>query len=183
MIRTATDYLFRQSAKPPVLDDSIIITNQKQDQPSTEENAAEVINLKHDLELQRLLKESHLLDTTSGSTLAHSHRHKAIDLRIQSLGGKSSLFTQAKMPLSHRRGIIARASQREAFRRKEAKENGVILEKEGKEKGARPLRRERAVGEPTIGKFKDGTLKLSRRDISDIKGPQSGPNAGRKRRK
>jgi Domain of unknown function (DUF4602) len=154
--------------------------HRKQDQPSAEDTAAEAVNLKHDLELQRLLNESHLLTRSSGSTLTHTHRHKALDLRIQSLGAKSSLFKQAKMPLSHHRGIIAKADQREASRRREAKENGIILEQEIKERSAKKARRERGVGAPTIGRFKDGTLKLNRRDISEIQGPQSSPRVSQK---
>jgi Domain of unknown function (DUF4602) len=157
--------------------------NKRQDQSLTEDTAAEAVNLKNDLELQRLLKESHLLSRSSGSTLTHTHRHKALDLRMQSLGAKSSLFRQAKMPLSHHRGIIAKADQREASRRREAKENGIILEQEIKKRGAKKGRRERGVGAPTIGKFKDGTLKLNRRDISEIQGPQSSQRVSRKRRK
>jgi Domain of unknown function (DUF4602) len=174
-----------KSAKPPVLDDSMPMSDKykKQDQDSTEETAAEAINLKHDLELQRLLKESHLLDRSSNSSLSHTHRHKAIDLRMQSLGAKSSLFRQEKMPLAHRRGIVAKASQKEATRRKEAKENGIILEKEATARNGKSVRRERGIGGPTIGKFEGGTLKLSRKDIDDIQGPKRSQGIARKRRK
>jgi Domain of unknown function (DUF4602) len=157
--------------------------NQKKDLDSSEETGAEAINLKHDLELQRLLKESHLLDRSSESTLTHTNHHKAIDLRMQSLGAKTSLFTQSKMPLSHRRGIIAKASLKEATRRKEAKENGIVLEKEVKARNGKSVRRERGVGAPTVGKFQGGTLKLSRRDISDIEGPRKTQRVAGKRRR
>jgi Domain of unknown function (DUF4602) len=153
------------------------------DLPSKEETKAEAINLRHDLELQRLLRESHLLEKSSSSTFTHTQRHKVIDLRMQSLGAKSPLFAQAKMPPSHRRGIVAKASKKEASRRKDAKENGIILEKEAKERNAKSGRRERGVGGPTIGKFKDGTLKLSRRDVSDIQGSQRSQRGSRKRRR
>ncbi|KAF2496576.1 hypothetical protein BU16DRAFT_437211, partial [Lophium mytilinum] len=88
-------------------------------------------NLKNDLALQRLLRESHLLDTSNATqslTLSGSNRHKAIDLRLQSLGSKTSILTQESMPMSHRKGISAKAAVKEAQRRKEAKENGIILE-------------------------------------------------------
>ncbi|ERF69132.1 hypothetical protein EPUS_01088 [Endocarpon pusillum Z07020] len=161
------------SSKPPLLGASAKINGKRQDQPSAEETAAEAINLKHDIELQRLLKESHFLNRSLGSNLTPSSRHKAIDVRMQSLGAKSSLFKQAKMPLSHHKGIIARNNQRKASRRTEAKENGIVLEKDNKERDAKNVRRERGVGAPTVGKFKDGTLKLSRQDISAIQGTQS----------
>lgn len=165
---------YSQSAKVPLSEDFTVTRRQKgmQDQSVSEETAAEAVNLKNDLELQRLLKESHLLDAGSGSTLTHIHRHKAIDMRIQSLGGKFSLFTQSKMPPSHRRGIAAKAQLRESNRRKEAKENGIILEKEAKSKRSRKTKRDRGIGGPAIGKFQGGTLKLSRKDISSIRGQQ-----------
>ncbi len=170
-----------KSSKPPLLGPSAKINSKKQDQPSTEETAAEAINLKHDIELQRLLKESHLLNRSLASNLTHSSRHEAIDLRMQSLGARSSLFKQAKMPLSHHRGIIAKSNQREASRRKEARENGIILEQENRKKGAKNVRRERGVGAPTVGKFKDGTLKLSRQDISVIQGTQNSREMARRK--
>ena len=157
--------------------------HKKHDQDSTEERAAEVVNLKHDLDLQRLLKESHLLDRSSDSTLSHSDRHRAIDLRMQSLGAKSSLFTQDKMRLAHRRGILIKANQKEATRRKEAKENGIILEKQATETNRKSVSRARGIGGPAIGKFEGGTLKLSRKDIDDIQGPGSSQRIARKRRK
>jgi Domain of unknown function (DUF4602) len=169
--------------KPPVLDHPILTKSPKQSPPSTEEGVAEAINLKHDLELQRLLKESHLLDSSSRSTLTHAHRHKAMDLRMQSLGSKVSLFTQAKMPVSHRQGIIAKANQREATRRKEALENGIILERRNKQTSEKAVKREHGIGGPAIGKFKGGTLKLSRRDIIDLQGPQGSHKVMRKRGK
>lgn len=86
------------------------------------------------------------------------------------------------MPPSHRRGIIAKAAQKEASRRKEAEENGIILEKETKERRAKRVKRDPGVGGPTVGKFSNGTLKLGRRDINDIQGPGLGHNMTRKRR-
>ncbi|KAF2484712.1 hypothetical protein BDY17DRAFT_323546 [Neohortaea acidophila] len=154
----------------------------------------EVTNLKHDLALQRLLKESHLLDpesfqsgssgastpTTSGKT-----RLKALDLRLQDLGAKHPATQQQRMPLSHRKGIAAKAAGREQQRRKDAVENGVILEKArsagvaGSAKG--PVkRRERGIGGPTVGKFKGGTLRLSERDVRAIQGRKKGKAGGRR---
>jgi hypothetical protein len=129
-------------------------------------------NLKNDLALQRLLTESHLLSSSNSSLSNPSgkNRHKATDLRLQNLGSKTSVFKQEKMPMSHRRGIVKKTVEREGKRRKDAKESGVILEKERrgvtKEKG----KRERGVGGPGVGKFKGGVLTLSKKDIDDIQG-------------
>ena len=75
--------------------------------------------------------------------------------------------------MSHRRGIVAKQSEREEKRRKEAKENGIILEKArmGTKKGS-DGKRDRGVGAPGVGKFSGGTLKLSKKDIFDIEGPR-----------
>jgi hypothetical protein len=92
---------------------------------------------------------------------------------MQALGAKASLFTQQKMPMSHRKGIQDKALRKEETRRREAKENGIILEKpalSSKSKVSR--RRERGVGGPSVGKFAGGTLRLRRRDLLDLQGPR-----------
>lgn len=93
----------------------------------------------------------------------------ALEMRLQALGAKQSLLTQQNMPAAHRIGISKKANRKDALRRKEAKENGVILEKVSKKSSN--ARRERAVDAPGVGKFSGGTLKLSKRDISSIQGP------------
>lgn len=91
------------------------------------------------------------------------------------------------MPLTHRKGITAKKAEREEKRRKEAKENGIILEagagkvRKGVREGGEG-RRERGVGAPSVGKFQGGTLRLSRRDVAEIEGPKkSGRGRGRGR--
>ncbi|KAJ6164430.1 hypothetical protein N7470_003102 [Penicillium chermesinum] len=110
-------------------------------------------NLKHDLALQRLLRESHLLESASDLAPTGKNRLKALDLRMQSLGAKTSLYKQEKMPTAHRRGIKAKASMKEEKRRRDAKENGIILEKPAKVSKSKAGRRERGVGGSSIGKF------------------------------
>lgn len=73
--------------------------------------------------------------------------------------------------MSHRKGIIAKQGEREEKRRKEAKENGIILEK-AKMKKSFEGKRDRGVGAPGIGRFSKGTLKLSKKDIHDVEGPK-----------
>ena len=141
------------------------------------------MNLKHDLDLQRLLKESHLLEQAKAAAVPGSHRHKAVDMRLQTLGSKTSMFHQEKMPLSHRKGILAKAATGEAMRRKEAKENGIILEKATTKSKSIDRKRERGVDVPAVGKYQGGTLKLSKSDIIDIQGPsQSGGQRKRGKR-
>jgi hypothetical protein len=146
----------------------------------TKEDLTDAANLKKDLELQRLLKESHLLERPSSATAPSANREKITDLRMQALGAKSSLFAQQKMPLAHRRGIKAKAVMREEVRRKEARENGVILEKPSKGKRSDTGKRDRSIGTPSVGKFAGGTLKLSRKDIHEINGPRQAVRGKRK---
>ncbi|KAF4764091.1 hypothetical protein N7455_010446 [Penicillium solitum] len=149
------------------------------DKPSTEpeptskkeeeEDAHDSANLKHDLALQRLLKESHLLDSADDLAPTGKNRLKALDMRMQSLGAKTSLYAQNKMPTAHRRGIKAKAASKEDRRRQEAKENGIILEKPSKvQKSSNNGRRERGVAGSSVGKFSGGTLNLNKDDIERV---------------
>lgn len=75
------------------------------------------------------------------------------------------------MPRSHRLGIIAKKTEREDKRRKEARENGIILEKAGLgTKRKNEGKRDRGIGGPAVGKFSGGTLRLSKKDIFNIEG-------------
>ncbi len=136
-------------------------------------DASEAANLKKDLALQRLLSESHLLESASNPTLSGNNRHKATDLRLQVLGSKTSILKQEKMPMSHRKGITSKKNQKEDTRRREARENGIILAKAtlGTKKSSSG-KRDRGVGAPGVGRFAGGTLTLSKKDIFDIEGPR-----------
>ncbi|OJD31626.1 uncharacterized protein BKCO1_4600063 [Diplodia corticola] len=163
--------------------------------------AADAMNLKNDLALQRLLQESHLLDASSSSSpLADplagptgKNRHKATALRLQALcsggGSKASsvLSQQQKMPMAHRKGIKAKAAAKEATRRREARENGIVLERVRKDPAAAAgdaaaakKKRERGVGGPGVGRFSGGTLRLSKRDVASITGEGRGGFGGKK---
>ena len=126
------------------------------------------MNLKHDLDLQRLLRESHLLDSASELAPTGKNRLKALDLRMQDLGAKESLYKQKNMPDAFRQGIKAKAISRDEKRRREAKENGIILEKPSKVTKTDNKRRERGIGGSSIGKFSGGTLNLSKQDLHSM---------------
>lgn len=79
--------------------------------------------------------------------------------------------------MAHRRGIIAKQTQKEDMRRKDAKENGIILEKAKLGKKPSERKRDRGVGAPGIGRFTNGTLKLSKKDIFDMEGPKRGSSS------
>lgn len=138
--------------------------------------------LKQDLELRRLLAESHLLNPTyrgasspfsSGPAAPKSFdegrtRHKAIDMRIQALGSKGSILKQEKMPMNMRKGKEAAAAGREAKRRKEARENGIILERAATGKKQRQRTKERGLDGPGMGRFKGAQLTLNKRDVEQL---------------
>ncbi|KAG8161788.1 hypothetical protein KVR01_008775 [Diaporthe batatas] len=172
--------------------------------------------LKNDLELQRLISESHILSATnpfnaatSGATApskAFSEgRTRALttDLRLQRLGSSGSIFnSQKKMPMNVRKGILGAKAAREEKRRREAKENGIILERErpdeakgkgkgtGKKAGGRRQGRgsDLPVDMPGMGRMKGGELRLSKRDVRAVEmegkrmGDQRGKGKHRRRR-
>ncbi|KJZ74036.1 hypothetical protein HIM_06485 [Hirsutella minnesotensis 3608] len=141
--------------------------------------------LAQDLELRRLLAESHLLAPRASASLSVSSsdqaatpkafasgrtRQKATDMRIQALGSKLSILKQEKMPMHMRKGIVAAAASRESKRRREARENGVILEREVGKKRRRERTRETAVDRPGVGRLKGAELRISERDVKKIEG-------------
>ncbi|GAD97912.1 hypothetical protein NFIA_036930 [Paecilomyces variotii No. 5] len=169
------------NAKPPDLSKPVTAksTSKKEEEASDDD----AMDLKNDLALQRLLKESHLLESGNDLDPTGKNRHKALDLRVQSLGAKASLFTQEKMPMAHRKGIKGKAATKEDRRRREAKENGIILEKPiFKTSKSSGKKRERGIGGPSIGKFAGGTLNLSKGDIMSIQGPRKSAKGKKGRR-
>ncbi|KAL8936045.1 MAG: hypothetical protein Q9211_004381 [Gyalolechia sp. 1 TL-2023] len=157
--------------KPPLQSDERPSTSKriKREPPDQEDAATDAANLKKDLALQRLLEESHLLDPNSSLAPTGRKRHKAQDMRQQALGSKSSIFSQKSMPLVQQKGILAKAAEREEHRRRDAKENGVILEKVTKVKWQHP-KRQREIGAPRVGKLTRGMLTLSKNDVYEIVG-------------
>lgn len=111
-------------------------------------------------------------------------RQKTIDLRVQALGSKQSVFTQKSMPMNMRKGIVAAAASRESKRRKQAKENGVILEREVKADGKKKRSKDMGIDMPGMGRLKGAELKLNQRDVKSIEASRDifGRKAGGRRR-
>lgn len=171
-----------QNAKPPSSSEPTTKSTATTNKKDESDDEKDTDNLKHDLALQRLLRESHLLDSSSDLAPTGKNRLKALDLRMQSLGAKTSLYKQ-KMPDSHRRGINAKAASKEDKRRRDAKENGIILEKPTKVTKSNKGRRERGVGGSSIGKFSGGTLNLSKQDLHAMQTPKRRSGKGKKSRR
>lgn len=83
--------------------------------------------------------------------------------------------------MNMRKGMVAARVAGEAKRRKEAKENGVVLEREvGVKKVKKRARRDDAVDRPGIGRMKGAQLRISERDVQSIENTRD--TFGRKRR-
>lgn len=160
--------------------------------------------LANDLELQRLINESHILSASNPFNSIGSHtltaggggktfvqgRTRALttDMRLQQLGSKTSILTQRKMPMGIRKGINAAKGAKEEKRRREARENGIILEREDKRKsgggGKKSKRRgDLAVDMPGMGVFKGGELKLNKREVKAVEMEGMRMDYGGKRRR
>lgn len=76
--------------------------------------------------------------------------------------------------MAQRKHMIQKARLTDEKRRAEAREAGVILERPtlAKKSGQRDENRtrDRAVGLPSVGKFRGGTLSLSKKDVRSITG-------------
>jgi hypothetical protein len=157
---------------------SVISESHDEDAPSL---------LANDLALRRLLAESHLLlpsSTASSSPSAAAPfstgrtRHRTTDLRLQALGASGTLYAQKRMPREQLQGMMRAAAGREARRRAEAREAGVVLELEHRggraTKHKRQGRRERDVNAADVGWMKGGTaeLRISRQEARSIEGPR-----------
>lgn len=161
--------------------------------------------LANDLELQRLINESHILSAAAnpfhavGSSsrgdktfVQGRTRARTTDLRLRQLGATTSLLAQRKMPMHVRKGIDAARGAREEKRRREARENGIVLEKRGDDKGGKKGSKKRrggggggglAVDMPGMGSFKNGELKLNKREVKAVEMEGRRMDLGGKRRK
>ncbi|PSN71118.1 hypothetical protein BS50DRAFT_546236 [Corynespora cassiicola Philippines] len=175
------------SSKPPTSNTTPNLSS-KPTKKESSDDPTETSHLKNDAALQKLLRDSHLLSASSSSgsstptnplTLTGAARHKSTDLHLQALGAKGSVFTQKKMPKSQREAMTAKARALEERRRTEARENGIVLERESKVAARKgPAQRERGVGGPGVGKFRGGTLTLSKGDVASITGGGGGGRRG-----
>ena len=98
-------------------------------------------------------------------------RNKATDLRIQALGSKTSILKQENMPMNIRKGMVAAAEAREAKRRREARENGIILERPATTGTKRRERnRDGGIDRPGMGRLRGAELRLNDSDVKRVEG-------------
>ena len=137
----------------------------------------EALNLQNDVALQRLLRESNLLSEYANKEDPGRLRHLTLDARISHLGGKEA--TKGNVPLRIRQGIQNAKKTREEKKEKESREAGIVMATKQKSKVQKP--RERGLRTPaSVGKFKNGMLKINEREIRRVN--NSGSNAGRRGR-
>ena len=82
-----------------------------------------------------------------------------------------------------RKGMVAAAATREAKRRREAKESGILLEREVRKKTKQRTRRG-DIDRPGVGRMRGAELRLSDKDVRGIEGTKDvfGRRGGGKRR-
>ena len=85
--------------------------------------------------------------------------------------------------MNMRKGMVAAADARETKRRREAKENGIILEREARKKNKKRARREE-IDRPGVGRMRGAELRISESDVRSIEGTKDvfGRRTGGKRR-
>lgn len=140
--------------------------------------------LSQDLELHRLITESHLLDPSSklhSKSFAEGRvRARTTDHRIISLAaGATSIHRQKSMPMAMRKGIESAKVSREMQRRREAAENGIVLERKGGNSKEKRKRGGASVDMPGVGRMRGAELSLSERDIRSIESGGGGFRGGR----
>jgi hypothetical protein len=149
--------------------------NQLTQELSPEDDEAQ--NLKHDIALQRLLRESNLLAEYATKEDPGRLRHLTLDSRISHLGGKE--IAKGNVPLRIQKGIeTAKAKRREKSER-EAQEAGILMPVKRKSKPEKV--RERGLRTVSgVGKFKNGMLKINAREIRRVNNAGSGkPHRGK----
>lgn len=72
--------------------------------------------------------------------------------------------------MNMRKGIVAAATARETKRRREARENNVVLEKETGKKKRRDRVKGMGVDRPGVGRLKGAELRINEHDVKRIEG-------------
>ncbi|CCG81470.1 Predicted protein [Taphrina deformans PYCC 5710] len=148
------------------------------DDSGSESDAAD--DLKKDKELQRLLRESHLLQAQGNGSLETEGRIRHKATAAQLIANGASKPKQRKMPIGMRKGIEAAANKREGAADKYNRDNGIVTARK-----AAPVvqkRSNKTLHELNLGKYKNGKLSISRKEIDRVNGPRGGSAKGKKKR-
>lgn len=136
-------------------------------------------DLKKDKELQKLLRESHLLHEQGGDSLETTGKIRQKAIKNQLILNGASKEKQRKMPIGMRKGIEAAATRREGAADKYNKDNGIITARK-----VVPIvkkKNNKTLHELNVGKYKNGKLTISRREIDRINGPKTSSKGKKKR--
>lgn len=131
-------------------------------------------DLKNDLELQRLIEESHILheqqeftgaDISIGDPMESigKNRIKILEARLAKAGGKKKA---EKMPMAIAKGIKAKAKERSEAHKSRAKEAGIVLAHEKKVRKQRV--HDRGLKINSVGKSTAHGVSVSQRDIARV---------------
>lgn len=131
-------------------------------------------DLKNDLELQRLIEESHILheqqeftgaDISVGDPMESigKNRIKILEARLAKAGGKKKV---EKMPMAIAKGVKAKAKERAETHKSRAREAGIVLAHEKKVRKQRV--HDRGLKINSVGKATAHGVSVSERDIARV---------------
>ncbi|KAL1917156.1 uncharacterized protein VTP21DRAFT_4812 [Calcarisporiella thermophila] len=157
--------------------------------PKTQkEMEEEQVNKEKDRELQDLLKTTRLLEEYSAEQLSGKDLRKYKEQKLVELGAKPS--KGPKMPIQIALGMREKQRERHSKKLQEAKNLGLYHSSikhlysdndKSSEKSGAP-RKNRGM-KMAMGKFKDGVLKLSQKDIMSVRNEGSKVSKGKRKKK
>lgn len=144
----------------------------QQDKPKKTKEDEE--DLKNDLELQRLIEESHILQEQqefSGASISigdpmesiGKNRIKILEARMAKAGAKKKT---EKMPMAIAKGIKNKAKERSDTHKFRAKESGIVLAREKKVRKQRV--HDKGLKINSVGKSTAHGVTVSQRDIARV---------------
>lgn len=145
-------------------------------------------DLRKDKELQRLLRESHLLHEQGGTSLETQGkiRQKAISQQLISNGAAAP--AARKMPIGMRKGIQAAAKKREAAQDKYERDAGIVGARKTSSASIsassafsthhKPKKQNKTLHELNLGKYKNGKLSITRKEIDRVNATDRKPGGG-----
>lgn len=135
----------------------------------SESTSVEQQLLKHDAELQKLLRESSLLKSTDD--IQSQNRQKSLQLHLETLGFNQVGDKPGNVPMAIQVGISRKRRQRQQKLIEEAKAANIVLPKSALDQNKKPKRKkwgESGLHELSVGKFQSGCLKISKSKIKAI---------------
>lgn len=166
------------------------VTSSKKSNGNASDDEDSEDDLRKDKELQRLLRESHLLHEQCGTSLETQGkiRQKAIAQQLISNGAAAP--AARKMPIGMRKGIQAAARKREAAQDKYKRDAGIVGARKSSSTSATASsvfstqqkhnkKQNKTLHELNLGKYKNGKLSITRKEIDRINATDRKAGGGR----